>query len=874
MELKNNYLIYDKNDNKGTLSKDLYEYYNKCCIRDNIVNPYTSLTSWTKSFKDYPKGLSRGNTTIRGWSIPSNITTETIEEIKENPTTTSKSGDKFTDNIYELYNEAPKINILNDVNNEHNIFIEDNKIIKNIDELTNNKNQWSLAVKAQMGMGKTEVLTKYIIDHPELRILYISFRKALTSKQLKDTKHLNFKSYLDFTEGGKIKDVPRLIIQIDSFYRVYGKYDLLIIDEVGSIQEQLVLHTKKISECISALIERVKMTPMVYIADANLDMDDLKFYNKCGRKFTIYNNIHIKHTDKKVSFIEKKEIMLFNILNDIRLSKKLILSTGSKDYAISVYEKIIEQFKDIKIKIYTGGNKYDIDPTEEWINYDVIIYTSCICAGNSFIEKHFNNVYGYYPACSNGPNMAVQMLFRCRNFQNLFICVEERGKQTKLPPNNMEEMEQYIFKQDKIGHKEMNLYMNGLYSIKSSVINDKINIDDPYYYLYCNVINKQNKGHKEYLYIVITILKQMGLTIDKVISNENITDEIRDNINILACYLKQNKEILKDKRNLDISVAEMITPEEYNKLSSNYYTPTTDEYNSCQKYKLLEINKEITEETLTPKYIEMLKESGEQLRRINHIINNFNITTNNHIQNIADNLNRTYKIDIIDINNIKQYKDTSTRINQSKRLFKTQQIFKVYDILSAVLLSSNQHINKEYNMNHFTYNEIFFNDKPNIININFDILNMNIYDVIKPYNFFNTKPPQKPENYITHDMDEKTQIKEFKKHNTQMIKWINNISLDLLGIKIHNTKTKTGDYKNYTFERNYTLIDIPETKFKYAVHKDFKDDIKFSGGFLLKAIDQKFIIHPELLQIEEIQEYNYNNTINEIQEYKKLVNVK
>ena len=541
---------------KGDSTKDIYaDYLNKCKI-NNTIPIYDTPNKFTSAIKklNYITYPSSSKNIVVGLFVKTTTTTTT--------TTTTKSNTDFKTKIKTIYDEAQE-NIFNDTTNFNKIINDDTEKIKSINEILGYKNyNWALAVKAQMGTGKTEKLVEYIKENPQLRVLIVSFRKSLISKQFKDLENIGFKTYLDF-EGFKIDNEPKMIVQIDSLYKVYGEYDLIILDEVKSISEQLVLQVKNKINCINALIERVKKTPMLYIADANLIIDDLEFFNKCGRQFTIYNNSFKKHTTKSISFMENKNIMLDAILNDLSNDKKLIIPTGSKEFALSVKENINEKLPHLKVKIYTGGLKYDIDPTEEWIEYDCVIYTSCICAGNSFVLKHFDNIYGYFPACSNSPNIALQMIFRCRNFDKLFICVEERGSHKKLPVKNLEETKQYFKAKDRIAHKDLKLYIDGYYGIKSSVITDELDTNDPYFYLYCNVINTLNKGKTGYIRVLIQALKEMGLTLNNSISILDMNDEQKENILLIQDDLKTRRETHEIKRLNDIATAPMITKEKY-----------------------------------------------------------------------------------------------------------------------------------------------------------------------------------------------------------------------------------------------------------------------------------------------------------------------
>jgi len=428
------------------------------------------------------------------------------------------------------------------------------------------------------------------------------------------------------------------------------------------------------------------------------------------------------------------------------------------------------------------------------------------------------------------------MLFRCRNFENLFICIEERGTNNKLPFKNLEETKQYIVMKDKIAHKNLKLYVDGYFSITSSVITDELDTNDPYFYLYCNVLNTLNKGKTGYLKVMIQTLKEMGLTLNNSISIKDMNDEQKENISLIQDDLKDRRNIHDVKRLVAISSAEPITKEKYVELQKklNNDLLTNDEYNSCKKYTIKEHFK-ITEDTLNPQYIGMTEKHGKQLDRINLILKHKDNIKEKCIQNIADDLNNTENRPGFIINNtFKKYKDTSSRLEKTEILTTTHQIFTIYDIYCAFLKSSTKSKN--------FYEEIFLNKNNAIYNIDFDIFTEQIYNVIKPQKYIQNIP--KKYDGLINDP------KEFGKYKTKLLKSINDISIELLGISIKkNGKNLNGD-TNYYINREYILINISDTNHEYAIHKDFENKIKFTQDFIksFKLIinEPNIIIHDDI----------------------------
>ena len=828
-------------DSEGDDTSFLYKNYIEYCILNDkkiLFNSQNKFTSYIK--QNFDINIRSNKTRVNNtYLLRDTDKTLPTTPIKQQTPKIKPQNDNFSTKINEIYNQETEMPFnKNCIFDNNQVIIENNPRIKTIEELVGKNNfKWSLGVKAQMGMGKTEELFSYIKTNKIEKVLLVSFRKSLVAKQFNDLKKEGFLMYNDERfESGKIIGVQKMIVQIDSLHRIYGHYDLLVLDEVRSITEQLVINTKSTTKmsCISALIERVKHTPMLYIADALLNENDVEFFNKCNRSFLIYNNTFKKHEGKKMSFIEDKNIMLNKMIEDIENNKKFILTSGSKEYAISVYETLSSLYEDLKIKLYTGGSqKYTTDPTEEWDQFDVIIYTSTISAGNSFVKTHFDNIYGYYPVISNSVDIALQMLFRCRIFENLFICIETRGDKQLLDADNLEEVRQLLIKKDKLAHKDLKIYAEEVFNIKSSVINNELDTTDPYFYLYSGVINRINLGKKYYLQYLITNLKSMGVELSNIYDNSHLSIQEQEKVSIIQENLKAKKTEHEEIRLNKIVEAPNITKDEYNKLQDKLMKDNLneEEFNSCNKY-IIKQHYKITAETITPDFILMDETYRRKLDRINNIINNFNDCDENPIQNIADNLNKHlenpfYKYEVFNEVEVKtSYKDLSGRLKQTDRLFNTQKIFKLYNILYSLLNNSLQHSQETENIQNTIYNEIFYDESPKLYNFNMSAVIMEIYDRIKPYSYLKGLPKR-----INEDYSEEGQ-KLYGKFKLKVLKWINKTSDELLGITLKNVGKTNEGRKNYLINRDYTLIKIGTTNFNYAIHTDFKDKITFNPTYI------------------------------------------
>ena len=115
-------------------------------------------------------------------------------------------------------------------------------------------------------------------------------------------------------------------------------------------------------------------------------------------------------------------------------NKKIVVAMASNTNAKDLNKKILDSYPDKKVLLIhretTEEDKKKLlqKVNEEWIKYDVIIYTPSVCMGVSFdITGHFDYIFAYGCHESLGAQEWCQMIHRVRSPKNkeIFIAIDQ-----------------------------------------------------------------------------------------------------------------------------------------------------------------------------------------------------------------------------------------------------------------------------------------------------------------------------------------------------------------------------------------------------------------------------------------------------------------
>lgn len=375
--------------------------------------------------------------------------------------------------INDLIEEISDDDFTNQANNISLVNINSRYLCHNIiGEHLNSNN--IVAIKSGTGSGKSysikklieELINKSTDDNRQNSttsedkspsIIILTYRTALAREYYAKYKDLGFELYCDIP--GKITS-HKLIIQIESLQRMdianMPEYDYLLLDECNKTIEQFnSSFISNISLTKSIIQKIIKEANKIIVLDAFLnynsllgvmnircpdikcnnrksDIQELLYMNK--EKLLIINNSYRHKSDRKHHIINNNTMFISKIVDSIANNEKIAIASNSKKQANLLYHLIKKVFDILKlnksIDIYTGDisnsakNKLS-DINDEW-RKDVIIYTSVVEAGNSFDVEWFDSLYCYFTNKSTNYLGCLQMMDRVRNIKsnNVYINIK------------------------------------------------------------------------------------------------------------------------------------------------------------------------------------------------------------------------------------------------------------------------------------------------------------------------------------------------------------------------------------------------------------------------------------------------------------------
>ena len=322
----------------------------------------------------------------------------------------------------------------------------------------------TLAVCAQMKLGKTKALRRYLDEHfaadaiDDSVIRFVSFRQTFGRALLEAFP--DFTLYSDVPSGTQLGAVayPRLIVQVESLHRLpaprgaNATVDLLILDEVESILAQFNSGLHQNFAAAFAIFQWMMANARhVIVMDANLSDRTWAVLATMRPAHPVHFhwNRFARAADDVYSFTTDQKAWLGRLWGALRAGQRVVVPTNSLAEARAIDEQIRREFPAKRVMLYSSElapserAKHFANVHEHWGALDVLVYTPTCSAGVSFELAHFDSLFGLFTDMSCDVETCRQMLGRVRNLnkRELNICLQTRGNSL---PETVAEIRQHL----------------------------------------------------------------------------------------------------------------------------------------------------------------------------------------------------------------------------------------------------------------------------------------------------------------------------------------------------------------------------------------------------------------------------------------------
>jgi len=307
----------------------------------------------------------------------------------------------------------------------------------------------TLAVQAQMKLGKTKALKRYIDNYfpsdglvPPV-VTLVTFRQTF-GRSIADA-FPSFELYSDITGDIELYRHPRLIVQVESLHRIKMPYraepvDLLVLDEIESVLEQFGsgLH-RHFTAAFAMFTWMLRTARHVVCMDANLSDRTYRTLERMrpGPPLKFHWNAFARAAHDTYAFMTDQKVWLERLYEALRAEKKIVIPTNSLSEARALDEALRREFPAKRIFLYSSETspsekaRHFADVHTYWGELDVLIYTPTCSAGVSFERPHFDVLFGFFCDTSCNVETCRQMLGRVRTIQDYQICF--RAARANLP---------------------------------------------------------------------------------------------------------------------------------------------------------------------------------------------------------------------------------------------------------------------------------------------------------------------------------------------------------------------------------------------------------------------------------------------------------
>lgn len=361
---------------------------------------------------------------LRFWMNRNNVT-----KLNKNIENDYNINIKSIHNIIKYYgfnNEMEIIIELDEQIKQHHIKIHKEYLTK--EDITNEP---TLFIKSFEKTNKTGSISNYIKDIKNKKVIIAcSNISTLASirKRLKDDK-IKYIWYKDATRDELSNDYfDILLITINSLYKICNEKEvlnnpnnyILWSDELS--QTIRYIRSETLKDCrlksYNTFQQLVKFSYKCIFSCADLNDFRINIINKeRNKEFKILVN-SFKNSKRIYKELDSKAEWFDNIINFIKIGKKIVILTDSKRKSDVYYKILFQTFPVNKFFLINSDNNNDTRTLENIneiiINYDVLIASPSLGIGINVNVIYFDNLFGCFSGASLTNEPSEQMLNRIR----------------------------------------------------------------------------------------------------------------------------------------------------------------------------------------------------------------------------------------------------------------------------------------------------------------------------------------------------------------------------------------------------------------------------------------------------------------------------
>ena len=465
-------------------------------------------------------------------------------------------------------------------------------------------------VRSNMMTYKTQNLKEVLKSNKYKRVLFVNFRVSLSEEFYKIFGDYGFQLYSDFK--GKITG-DRIIVQVDSLWKVVGKFDLIVFDEITYTLDHVFAFVKKKQQVWEALNQYIQGANKIIAMDALLDNKTINLFKNNKRSTWVVENKWESFKFKTCTYIDFIDVptTIKYIKQNLEEWGSLYIPTNSLRFA----NKLRVYLEQDGINVKLDSSDCDPTPSDRWADHPVFITTPTNIAGVSCNDE-FGKTICYFTQTSCSAEMSSQMMFRVRNTKSSNIdVIIKSSTMGRFYPQNENDIKQLINdKDDLILHT----------CLKLNHIRNEI-IEDDYYKSYVQHLKNLYRSKMCFKNVLKGILEAHGMKeVEEEVIPKTLTEarahvaELDKIKKITTVIIKEEEKVIRE----DVCKATVIDDSEYMKIDEKY-KKTPEERLSLRRYH---INKAYGHDiTLTESFIHNFEKLIPQYRNLS-MMNCDNIT--------------------------------------------------------------------------------------------------------------------------------------------------------------------------------------------------------------------------------------------------------